>query len=185
MKKALIVTLSLFVFSGCGAGKNQPQVELIQDMMQQPSVKAQDYDHYGDDGSGGMAMKLPPEGTVPQGHTPYTIQTSEEAERKLVNPLVVTQDILSRGQDQYYTYCYVCHGALGEGNGPVAEKMLAKPPSLVSTRIRGWKDGGIFHLITKGRGLMGSLASQIPEEDDRWAIVLFIRHLQDKNSSEN
>ena len=179
MKKIVLIAIGMTFAAGCGS-KKDPQVELIQDMMQQPSIKAQDYDHHGD-GDGKMAMRLPPEGTVPKGHKPYTISTSEEAEQKLVNPVELTDEILKRGQQQFYTYCFVCHGALGEGNGPVAEKMLAKPPSLLSEKIRGWKDGGIYHMITSGRGLMGSMASQIPNEEDRWAIVHFIRHLQENN----
>ena len=178
MRKIIIGLAVLALNTGCGDEK-KPQVELIQDMMQQPSIKAQDYKHYTD--GKGSAMKLPPEGAIPQGHTPYTIETSEEAEQKLVNPVELTDEVLAQGQMTYYIYCFVCHGETGAGNGPVASKMLISPPSLLTDRMKNWKDGGFFHLITKGRGLMGSYAAQIPDEEDRWAVVHFIRHLQEQD----
>lgn len=159
---------------GC-SDKRQPNIELIQDMMDQPAVKAQDFDP---DGKGGMAMKLPPEGTKPVGFKPYTIKDSQTAERELQNLLSPTDEVVGRGQEVYYTFCFVCHGPTGAGNGPVAEKMIAKPPDLTSDLVSGWKDGGIYHLISAGRGMMGSFASQIPDENDRWAVVHFVRRLQ-------
>ncbi|MCB0393719.1 MAG: c-type cytochrome [Bdellovibrionales bacterium] len=171
------ILMACAVLAGC-SDKKQPNIELIQDMMDSPAVKAQDYDA---EAPGGRAMRLPPEGAVPVGHKPYTLKTSEDAERQLSNPLKPTDDVLYTGQKTYYTYCFVCHGPSGMGDGPVADKTMAKPPSLMSPKIRGWKDGGIFHMITAGRGMMGSFAAQIPNENDRWAVVLFVRHLQDKN----
>ena len=173
MKKSLLITLCLLM-SGCGS-KRDPQIELIQDMMQSPAIKAQDYD---EDRPGSLAMKRPPEGAIPRGHIPYNIETSEEAEDLLDNPLPESYEVLRRGQKMYYIYCGVCHGMTGGGDGPVAEKTMLKPPSLVNAKIKGWQDGGIYHLMTAGRGLMGSFASQIPNEADRWALVHFIRRLQ-------
>ena len=66
----------------------------------------------------------------------------------------------------------------GRGDGLVSAKTILKPPSLVNAKIKGWQDGGIYHVITMGRGLMGSFAAQIPDEKDRWALVHFIRRLQ-------
>lgn len=51
------------------------------------------------------------------------------------------------------------------------------PPTLHSDRVRNMKDGGIFHIITEGQNVMPSYASQI-SEDERWAIVHYIRVLQ-------
>ena len=59
-----------------GCERRKPNIELIQDMMQSPAIKAQDYD---DDAVAKRAMDLPPEGAVPVGHTPYAIDTPEEA----------------------------------------------------------------------------------------------------------
>lgn len=172
--KVLVIVLVILI-GGCGS-KRDPQIELIQDMMQSPAIKAQDYDE-----KGALKMEKPPEGTIPKGHIPYPedIATSEEAEELFQNPLPADHDaVLLTGQKMYYTYCGVCHGMTGMGDGPVAEKTMLKPPSLVNAKIKGWKDGGLYHIITAGRGLMGSFAAQIPDEADRWALIHFIRRLQ-------
>ena len=171
MKKFLFISLLL----SFGCEKRKPNVELIQDMMQSPAIKAQDYD---DDSTASRAMSLPPEGAVPVGHTPYEIQTPEEAGLKLKNELLNTDDVLLRGQRGYYIYCWVCHGDVGRGDGPVADKLLLKPPSLLTEKARNYQDGYLYHMIVRGRGFMGSYAAQIPDETDRWAIVNFIRRLQ-------
>ena len=168
------VIVLLLVMCGCGS-KRDPQIELIQDMMQSPAIKPQDYD---ESKPGSLAMRVPPDGAVPQGHTPYNIKTSQEAEEKIFNPLRNNFEVLQRGQKMYYIYCGVCHGMTGRGDGPVAAKTILKPPSLVNQKIKDWADGGIYHMIVVGRGLMGSFASQIPNEQDRWALVHFIRRLQ-------
>ena len=174
-KKTLFaIAISLLLIAGCGP-KRKPQVELIQDMMQSPAIEPQDYD---ESKPGSLAMRNPPEGAIPKGHIPYDIETSEEAERLLFNPLPMNFETLQRGQKMYYIYCGVCHGSTGVGDGPVAAKAILKPPSLVNQKIKDWADGGIYHMIVVGRGLMGSFASQIPNEKDRWALVHFIRRLQ-------
>jgi mono/diheme cytochrome c family protein len=40
-----------------------------------------------------------------------------------------------------------------------------------------WGDGHIFHVITKGQGVMPSYAQQVQPED-RWAVIHYIRALQ-------
>ena len=97
---------------------------------------------------------------------------------KLENELVPTDDVLLKGSRGYYIYCWVCHGDVGKGDGPVSDKLLLKPPSLLTNKARNYQDGYLYHMIVRGRGYMGSYAAQIPNEDDRWAIVNFVRRLQ-------
>ncbi len=177
-KTFLLGTLSTVWLLGCEVERKEPNVELIQDMMESPAIKAQDYDN---DKADKRANLLPPEGTIPRGFTPYTLTDSLEAEKALVNPMLGRDDLLSRGQKYYQVYCAVCHGVLAKGDGTVAPKWIAPIPSLLSQKIRDWKDGGIFHIITAGRGMMGSYASQITSVEDRWLIVNYVRHLQKLN----
>jgi len=51
------------------------------------------------------------------------------------------------------------------------------PKSLHSEDMLRWKDGHLFHVITKGQGVMPSYAQQIQPED-RWAVILYVRALQ-------
>ena len=161
---------------GCDSRSRKPNVELIQDMMLSPALEAQELARA--EGEGGQPRR-PPEGTKPIGFQPYTFSDTVSAEAGLVNPLPMSDEVLYQGQKMYYTYCFVCHGSTGAGDGPVSSYMMVPPPTLLSETVRGWKDGGIYHMIVAGRGLMGSFASQIPNESDRWALVHFVRHLQE------
>ncbi len=180
----ILLGVLLLLAVGCDSGStirklhSEPNVELIQDMMDQPALKAQDEDPYQ---KGMPGSRLPPEGTVPVGFIPYKYKGDPAAAAaNLKNPYAgqMTPEISAIGQKKYETYCLVCHGDRGEGNGPVAPKMALKPPSLVADKIVNLADGGIFHIITDGQGVMSSYAYQLVDENDRWAIVNYVRSLQ-------
>ena len=156
----------------------QPNVELIQDMMDQAALKPQDYEPHARDQA---ASRMPPEGTVPVDHKVYPFhQNPQGAQAKLKNPMAgnLTAEVLKVGRVKFETYCAVCHGYEGKGDGPVSPKMALKPPSLVSEKIVNLNDAGIFHIITDGQGVMASYAFQLVDENDRWAIVNYVRSLQ-------
>ena len=177
MKKYVYALLAL-TFVGCNGGKNKTNVELIQNMMDQVSVKSQDWDPRDGDKS---QMRMPPAGTVSQEKAPYKYAGDPMgAEQNLKNTLELTPENVARGQKYFNIYCGVCHGDQGAGNGPVAEKMAVRPPTLLSDKVRNFRDGRLFHIITDGQGVMGSYASQIPDEKNRWAIVHYVRSLQKK-----
>lgn len=182
MKRLLLGLLLLLspvvTLVGCNGGKNMTNIELMQDMMDQTSIKSQDWDpNKGDK----VQMRMPPEGTVPRGFTPYKYATDPEgAEKNLANPYAgdMSADMMERGKKHFTIYCAVCHGPSGTGDGPVRDKMPVKPPSLLSDKVRNYKDGRIFHIMTAGQGVMLSYASQITDPNNRWAVVNYVRHLQ-------
>lgn len=180
-KVILISVVALFLF-GCGAGKDKTNVEVFQGMFDQNSFKAQDWDP---DGSEIVNMKYPPQGTLPRDHKPYPYgpADAEEAGLKLKNPYVgqVDAEFLSQGKKRFDVYCAVCHGPKGLGQGSVIEKMILKPPSLVTQKVKDMPDGRIYHIIMRGQGLMGHYANQLIHEKDRWAVINYIRSLQEKN----
>lgn len=186
--KTLVTTsLSVAVFAAALAGctksgapqlSPEPNVELIQDMMEQPALKPQDFDPINREQG---IVRLPPEGTVPVGYKPYPYHLDpEKADASLKNPYAdkATPEILEVGRKKFETYCAVCHGYEGKGDGPVSPKMALKPPPLVSDKVVGYKDARIFHIITDGQGVMSSYAQQLVDENDRWAIVNYVRSLQ-------
>lgn len=171
-----IIVASLFL-SAC-SDKLKPNVEVIQDMMESPAVKAQEYDESSPDHRG---MRVPPEGTVPVGFAPYKYAKNIEGMPANANPLSgdTASEVLLVGQKFYFTNCAVCHGDQGQGGDstPAAQKMGLKPPPLISDKIKGWTDGQIYHVITQGQGVMKPYASHIPQKF-RWQVVNYIRHLQ-------
>lgn len=129
-------------------------------------------------------MQLPPEGTIPRGHQPLHYKGDKEEAKQvgesLKNPIEPTPENLARGKWGFETFCAPCHGVGGNGDGPVSKRgipgfPIAGPES--KPVVDGYKDGHIFHIITYGRGLMGSYASQISQAD-RWKIIHHLRGLQ-------
>ncbi len=180
--KLVCCLLALVFLASCNMDKSQPNIELIQDMMESPAIKSQEFDAESPNFSG---MRIPPEGTQPQGFTPYKFAQDIEGAKGNANPIAnqLTEENLKTGVKYYTIHCTVCHGSNGEGGdkASVAETMALKPPALTSDKIKGWTDGQIYHVITMGQGMMGPYASHIPAKY-RWQVVNYIRHLQGKGN---
>lgn len=152
--------------SGCTVQHSKPNTIYMPDMVYSPAFKAQEEGF----------QKPPVKGTIPRGYQPYAYASIELAGKELKNPLHRSEQVLARGKDRYNTYCIVCHGEYGEGDGSVVPK-YPRPPSLQSDKIRNYQDGQVYHVITMGQNSMPSYASQI-ESADRWAIIHYLRALQ-------
>lgn len=139
--------------------------------------------------AGGVTMQTPPSGTIPRQHLPLHYEaTPEDAQRagyELANPFSAADPgAVERGEFVFMTYCQVCHGASGEGDGPVAKRGFPTPASLLAPNARKIADGRIFHIITHGQGNMPAHASQI-EPEDRWRVILWVRQLQQEVDDES
>lgn len=172
--------LAAFALSSCGPRGNKPNVEVIQDMMESPAIKAQEYDEASPNHSG---MRVPPENAVPVGFVPYKYGTDAEASSKNPNPIAgkFDEETLLTGQNYFDTNCAICHGVKGEGgvaaNASVTQRMALKPPPVVSDKVKAWTDGRLYHVITMGQGVMGPYASHVPQKY-RWQVVNYIRFLE-------
>jgi len=94
---------------------------------------------------------------------------------RLVNP-TNRDSTLIRGDTLFHTFCAVCHGTAGAGNGLVGIRMGA--PSLLTPKARGYSDGYLYSIIRYGRGLMPRYGDKVYRHEDRWAIVNYVRSLQ-------
>lgn len=135
----------------------------------------------------GLTLQPAVPGTIARESQPFhygaTPEEAERAGRELHNPLPSTPAVLRRGQALYGTFCLVCHGVLGQGNGPLVPK-IPTPPSYTSARVLAMRSGQIFHIITLGSGRMPSYASQI-NPDERWQIVAYVDFLRHSNRQHN
>jgi mono/diheme cytochrome c family protein len=133
----------------------------------------------------GITQQVPVRGTIPRGFHPLhyraTADDAERAGRELVSPLAPTPAVIAHGKDRYETFCLVCHGAHGDGDGPIAP-LIPAPPAYSSDRVRAMPAGRLFHVITFGSGRMPSYASQVPA-DERWAIVAYVQTLQHREEA--
>jgi mono/diheme cytochrome c family protein len=134
----------------------------------------------------GMTQQVPVRGTIPRGFLPLhysnSVADAERAGRELSNPYPSTPATLEQGQHLYETFCLVCHGVTGDGDGPIVPR-IPNPPAYSSERVRSMPAGRLFHVITFGSGRMPSYASQIPAAD-RWLIVAYVQTLQARHQEE-
>ena len=180
MKKAIGLMMILAGLSACGPKANEPNVELIQDMMEQPAIKAQRGDDFFKDN---ISSLVPPDHTQPLGFVPYKWGTDvAAAEKENKNPLAgdMSPEVLLVGQKYFNTNCMACHGQAAHGDGPVSKKYPLPIPALTTDKIRGWPDAHIFHVITMGQGTMGPYASHVPQQY-RWQVVNYVRFLQQQD----
>lgn len=184
IKYVLIILLALIVITLSIAGvrgtiSRQPPILLFDDMVDQPKYKSQAESPFFPDG---RTMRLPPAGTIAWGHSPdapspdYLI---DDAAAYLVqkNPRKIDMALLQHGQQVFNTYCAVCHGRAGLGNGVTTQYNMSQPANYHLDRLRAETDGYFYKVITEGKGLMGSYGSSI-RPADRWAVIAYIRALQ-------
>jgi mono/diheme cytochrome c family protein len=160
--------LVAFGLVACDVERPWPALEpSLERMMVQPH--AEPYEA-ADAFANHSAMRHPPRGTEP-----YVDPASD---RTATAPRVVDVALLRRGQAAFETVCAACHGILGDGDTPVAERMtLRRPPSLHEPRIRAFTPDRNYAVITEGYGLMPAYAAELPEAE-RWAVTRYLRALQ-------
>jgi mono/diheme cytochrome c family protein len=95
------------------------------------------------------------------------------------NPLEPTEALLAKGQADFSHYCTACHGLDGHGTGvPFAAAMSPPVPDLGSPAVQRYSDGQLQWIVENGLSPSGMPASrELLNEEERWRIVLFLRHL--------
>jgi len=185
---ALLALLAVSAFSGGCAVDREPNYEWLpwlNQMMFSRAAESQAKSPLRPDGkpvfANGRVMQNPPMGTIPRGFTPlhFTADDAGRAEAaQMKSSLDPTPENLARGQAVFATFCTPCHGQMGAGDGPVSKRGM---PGFALDDPNGppgkMTDGEIFHIVTYGRGVMPSYASQIPAVD-RWKVIQHVRFLQ-------
>lgn len=95
------------------------------------------------------------------------------------NPTVADDASLARGKELFTINCLQCHGATGEGNGPIAAFLINfKPANLTSPIVQSKSDGSIFLTISNGlEGRMPPLNENLTVSE-RWDVVNYVRTLK-------
>ena len=155
--------------------------EFLPDMVESPARGAQAPVPALADGT--VVDLRPPPGSVAKGFIPLPYAATPEgallAGKELVNHFPEDDpDAAARGAFVYATFCVVCHGAGGHGDGTATRLGVPPPPSLLADHAKEMSDGQIYHVISLGQANMASYASQVTR-DDRWRVVNYIRGLQE------
>ncbi len=87
-------------------------------------------------------------------------------------------EMIKIGKMNYSRHCKSCHGNIGQGNGPKARSLDADLGDFTSAEFQASKDGVIYYQSFIGRDEMPNFEKKIPDDEDRWAIVTYIRTLK-------
>lgn len=172
--------LILLAAVGCtrGSTSRRPPIHPNPNMDLQPKYMPQAASRFFYDGA---TMRLPVEGTVARGELAEdpALATGKLADGSFAtaNPLAGRDRLEERGHERFGIYCQPCHGEAGNGRGMLYERSGVESANLRDPRIVEQPDGQIFDTVTNGLGLMSGYKYPIPRED-RWAIVAFVRKLQ-------
>jgi len=163
----LCIFCGLFLLSACR-----------QDMADQPTYRPlQESDFFAD----GLASRQLVSGTVARGQLRDDVHLytgKKGGELVTTFPFAVDKDVVKRGQQRVMIYCTPCHGQTGSGNGMIVQRGFKKAASFYDETVRKKSVGHYYDVITNGFGAMAGYSAQVNVRD-RWAIVAYIRALQE------
>lgn len=129
----------------------------------------------------------PVSGTVSRGEEmPYHLQndsTGYARSADVADPLPrLNETEMTEAERLFLINCAICHGTALDGNGPLYKggngPFAAKPAVLVGdAKIEALREGTLYHVMTYGKNLMGSYASQLNRKQ-RWMIAQYIKMKQ-------
>jgi len=95
---------------------------------------------------------------------------------KMKNPTDPSED-LDIGKDLYNKHCKSCHGKEGYGDGTKADEVEGDLGDFSSAEFQAQSDGALFYKSYIGRNDMPNYEKKIPDEEDVWLIVNYMRTL--------
>ena len=97
---------------------------------------------------------------------------------KMKNPAKNDAATINAAKALWNKHCKSCHGAKGLGDGTKTATLKTFPGDFSSAAFQGLSDGELYYKTTTGRDEMPSYQKNIPDDDDRWALVHFMRTLK-------
>ena len=95
---------------------------------------------------------------------------------KMKNPIPANQD-KGIGKSLYAKHCQSCHGKKGLGDGNKADEVDGDLGDFSSKEFQAQSDGAIFYKSYIGRDDMPNYEKKMPDEEDVWLVVNYIRTL--------
>ncbi len=83
------------------------------------------------------------------------------------------------GKSLYSKHCKSCHGKEGYGDGTKAEEQEGDLGDFSTAEFQAQTDGALFYKTTFGRDDMPEYTKKMPDDEDRWLIVNYIRTLEE------
>jgi mono/diheme cytochrome c family protein len=100
--------------------------------------------------------------------------------RRLRNPLPVTQELMKEARAHFADHCASCHANNGSGQTTIGKNVYPKSPDMRLADTQNMSDGELFFIIQNGIRFtaMPAWGTGDPAKDSSsWQLVHFIRHL--------
>lgn len=94
---------------------------------------------------------------------------------KMANPVKSNAESISAGKALWNLHCSSCHGKKGLGDGSKAAQLKTTPQDMTLASFQSQSDGAIYYKISEGRKDMPSFKKKIPDAEDIWNLVNFVR----------
>lgn len=98
-----------------------------------------------------------------------------EKYEKMKNPVTADKESLDIGKSLYNKHCKSCHGKEGLGDGPKAAQLDTPSGDFSSDEFQSQSDGALFYKSIEGRDDMPGFKKKIPDEEDMWSVVNYMR----------
>jgi mono/diheme cytochrome c family protein len=96
--------------------------------------------------------------------------------KNMKNPTDPKED-LNIGKSLYAKHCQSCHGKEGYGDGKKANEVEGDLGDFSSAEFQSQTDGELFYKSYIGRNDMPNFEKKLPDEEDVWLIVNYMRTL--------
>src|SRR6056297_24674 len=98
--------------------------------------------------------------------------------KNMENPHKGDKSLKNVGRSLYMKHCRSCHGNKGEGDGPKSRMLETAMRDFSSEEIQSKTDGELYYMSIIGRDEMPNYESKIEYEEDRWALINYIRSMK-------
>ncbi len=101
-----------------------------------------------------------------------------EKYEKMKNPTdKANKENLAIGKSLYNKHCKSCHGKEGYGDGTKADEVEGDLGDFSTAEFQAQSDGALFYKTTEGREDMPEFTKKLPDDEDRWLVVNYMRTL--------
>ena len=183
MKKArillsFIVLAGMLTLMGSCDGKREPGKTYMPDMAYSRAYEAYAANDLAKQNIN--YIPYPVEGTIRRGDLfPYTLPNDSNGYKmsaQVKDPLAPIDTVQMKEAERLFNInCAICHGAKMDAQGPLATG--GKVPAVANLTLAQYiamPEGTMFHVVTYGKGNMGSYASQLDREQ-RWMVVQYVK----------
>lgn len=94
------------------------------------------------------------------------------------NPVKADAESLGAGKSLYVKHCAACHGKTGRGDGSKAAQLKTECGNFTLPAFQNQSDGSLFYKIREGKGDMPGFKKKLPDEEDIWSIINYVRTLK-------